>query len=151
MDMNPEIRSNLPNAAAGELVSPPRMVDTARLQAQGWFVKPPQGTKAQPGFGVPQGQNDHRVKAVVSAPSSSRIHVDDPATPGFVTQGRSVAVEYCRPSRPFGRATSGVVIGLLYLLMAVDGVTIALLGLASFLGLVLKFASWVLGSSLGVS
>lgn len=67
--------------------------------------------------------------------------------PSASSNGEFVAVEYCRPSPgPVGRVTSGVVIGLLYLLMAVDGVTIALFGLASLFGLVLKLASWVLAT-----
>jgi hypothetical protein len=46
-----------------------------------------------------------------------------------------------------GQVTSGAVLALFYLLMAVDGLTIALFGLASLLGLVLKFVGWLLGAS----
>ena len=59
---------------------------------------------------------------------------------------RSVVVEYSRPSSlAFARVTTSLVLGLFYVLMAVDGLSIALLGLASFLGLVLKMVGWFLG------
>ena len=59
-----------------------------------------------------------------------------------------IAVRYSRPaSVTIGQVTSGAVLALFYLLMAVDGLTIALFGLASLLGLVLKFVGWLLGVS----
>ena len=62
--------------------------------------------------------------------------------------GEVVAVRYWRPtSVTVGRVISGVVLSLFYVLMAVDGLTIALFGLASLLGFVLKFVGWFLGVS----
>ncbi|HLC40232.1 MAG TPA: hypothetical protein VJO34_01235 [Methylomirabilota bacterium] len=59
-----------------------------------------------------------------------------------------IAVRYLRPpSATVGRVITGVVAGLFYLLMAVDGLTIALFGMASLLGLVLKFVGWLLGAN----
>jgi hypothetical protein len=57
-------------------------------------------------------------------------------------------VEYYRPSPwAIGRVTTGVVVGLVYVLMAVDGLSIALFGLASLLSLVLTLVRWFIGIS----